>query len=101
MSASQDVWALGVMAYEAIVQVSPTLCTMEDVFECAHGHRPYPWELPTAEQPRVWRTSRLRALVAPCLSRDPTARPTSAALLGTITRVGQVTNLAGTHTPGQ
>jgi hypothetical protein len=81
------------MAFEAVTRRMPTLNSMGEVFDCALGVRPYPWELPPAEQPCEWRASRLRALVEPCFARDPAQRPSSAALLATVERVGQATSL--------
>ena len=80
IGAAQDVWALGVMAYEAIVG-AVTFSSIIDVGDCAVGVTQYPWDQPTEAQPVAWRRSRLRTLVAPCLARDPATRPTATALL--------------------
>ena len=90
---SHDIWALGLMAYEAIVQ-RPTLTMMADCFDCAFGRQKYPWELPSAEQPRAWRHSRLRALLLPCLARDAAQRPSASRLLERLQRMGQSTTMA-------
>jgi serine/threonine protein kinase len=92
ITAAQDMWALGVMAFEAIVQ-KQTLTTISDINECAHGRKLYPWELPAAEQPRAWRQSRLRSLVLPCLARDAAQRPASGELLAQVRRLGQATTM--------
>ena len=90
--AAQDVWALGVMAYEAIARTRTFNCA-RDTGPCAAGASQYPWERPPEEQPDAWRRSRLRALVAPCLARSPAARPTAASLLAEVSRLGQVTTM--------
>ena len=87
---SHDVWAVGMLAYEAIVQRT-TMAAMGDILDCAYGRRPYPWEAPADAQPPAWRQSRLRALLAPCLARDAAQRPTAAALLASISRMGHAT----------
>jgi serine/threonine protein kinase len=92
VSPAQDVWALGVMAFEVIVQ-RVTLTTMLDISECANGARPYPWEAEPAVQPPAWRQSRLRALLAPCLARDPAQRPTAAQLLQEVGRIGHASTM--------
>ena len=94
IGAAQDVWALGVMAYEAIVG-AVTFTSVEDIGACAAGVSQYPWERPSEGQPGTWRRSRLRALVAPCLARDPAARPTAAALLEEVSRIGHATTMQG------
>ena len=83
------------MAFEAVTQTMPVLTTISDVFDCALGVRAYPWERVSAEQPPAWRQSRLRALIEPCLARDPQARPSSATMLAAIERIGQASVTAG------
>jgi serine/threonine protein kinase len=87
VSPAQDVWALGVMAFESIVRCK-TLRTMGDIADCANGAQLYPWEAESAAQPPAWRQSRLRPLLAPCLSRDPAQRPTAAQLLAAVGSIG-------------
>ena len=79
-------------AFEAIAQ-RQTLSTMKEMYDCARGTAAYPWELPGAQQPRAWRHSRLRAVLLPCLSRDPDARPAAAELMRSVTRMGHATTL--------
>jgi serine/threonine protein kinase len=86
---SHDVYALGVMASEAIARQAAHVAT-SDIFACAASGRRYLWEEAAAEQPAPWRQSRLRALVEPCLARDAAARLTAAAL-AEIGRLGQAT----------
>jgi hypothetical protein len=45
-------------------------------------------EVPEQQQPYTWKYSRLRALLLPCLSRTPDKRPTAAALVARVTRIG-------------
>ena len=94
VSAAHDVWALAVMAYEAVAQ-QQVLHMTGQVFECALGAAQYPWECPEEAQPPAWRQSRLRAVLLPCLSRDTTARPSAAALLERVTCLGHETPSAG------
>ena len=90
VSPAQDMWALGVIAFEAIVgRVTFTLSA--DVRDCAHGQAAYAWELPRAQQPRAWQSSRLRRLLQPCLSREPRQRPVAEALLAAVTKMGHAT----------
>ena len=89
MDPAQDVWALALMAYEAIVG-GRTLQSITDVKLCAAG-QPYPWELPAAQQVPAWRSSRLRSLVEPCLTREAAARPSAAALAAAVSDLGHLT----------
>ena len=82
------------MAYEAIVG-AVTFTSLGDIGACAAGVAPYPWERPPEAQPDVWRRSRLRGFVTPCLARDPAARPPAAALLVAIGRMGHATTIQG------
>ena len=90
MSGAQDVWALGMMAYEAVVGCV-TFTSLEAIGGCAFGEAPYPWERPLSAQPAAWRRSRLRALVMPCLTRDPDERPAASDLLAGVSRLGHTT----------
>jgi serine/threonine protein kinase len=90
ISAAQGMWALGVMAFEALMG-TVTLRSRTDVFDCALGRSRFPWEAPESEQPLTWQQSRLRGLLMPCLARDPTRRPTDASLLVCIQRFGNAT----------
>lgn len=92
MTAAQDLWALGVIAYEAVVGAL-TFTSVAAIGECASEMTQYPWERPLEAQPSVWRRSKLRGLIAPCLSREPEARPSAAALLDALGRMGHATTL--------
>ena len=94
VSASHDVWALAVMAYEAVAQ-QQVLHMTGQVFECARGVAQYPWECPEEAQPPAWRQSRLRAVLLPCLSRDTGSRPSATTLLERVTCLGHETPSAG------
>jgi eukaryotic-like serine/threonine-protein kinase len=91
---AQDVWALAVMCYEATVG-AVTFTSVVDIGECAYGRAPYPWERPVQEQPTAWRRSRVRALVLPCLARDPARRPTAPQLIAELGRNGHATPMRG------
>ena len=90
MSGAHDMWAVGVMAYESLVG-HMALPTLSAIRACAAGGQPYPWELPAGKQAPAWRESRLRGLLAACLSRDPAERPTAAALAASVSNVGRAT----------
>ena len=53
---SQDIWALGVMAYEIIAgqPLFPRGSLSNLAYQCAAGDQPYPWERPQQEQPVPW-----------------------------------------------
>ena len=84
---SHDIWACGMLAYEAVTQTR-VLTSQSLVTQCAQGHAPYPWEVEAEQQPRVWLQSRLRAVMLPCLQREPAARPTAEQLYGSLSRLG-------------
>lgn len=85
---------MGVMVYEAVVG-HMALISLTIVRGCALGTRSYPWELPADQLEPAWRKSRLRGMVAACLSRDPAERPTAAALAASVSKVGHVTTMRG------
>lgn len=90
MDPAHDVFAVGVMAYEAICHARCAF-RLEYIAACAAGDEWYPWELPLRRQPPVWQSSRLRPLLEPCLRRDDAARPSAAALVQSVGRIGQTT----------
>ena len=95
--ALQDIWSLGVMVYEAITKgpTFPAGLRAADLYAYAAGGRPYPWEAPVQEQNLLWRQSRLRAAVTPCLSRDPAQRPSAKEIIDAIVRMSSATTWAG------
>ena len=93
VDAAHDVWALGQMAFEAIVGAetrhfrSPSPSPSGS--PASRGApRVLPWELPAEAQPAAWRESRLRTIVEPCLHRDPALRPSAAQLLARLHALG-------------
>ena len=92
-SPAVDMWAFGVIAFEAIAR-APALSAISAILRCARGRAAYPWEAPPAQQPRAWRHSRLRALLLPCLAREPAARPNAAAVLASVARIGRATTMS-------
>ena len=99
VSPAHDIWALGIIVYEATTQ-SRALTSREQVLECARGGALYPWEQPAAGQPSAWRQSRLRSTIMPCLARDAAVRPGAAQVLAGVSKFGQST-LATTAAAGQ
>lgn len=83
---SHDIWAVGVLAYEAIVK-RPALTSVNQVRACASGHEPYPWELPEDQQASEWHGSRVRGAAMPCLARVASERPDAQTLLSTMWRI--------------
>ena len=92
MSAAHDMWAVGVMAYEAVVG-HMAMSSISVIRACAAGRQAYPWEVPSGEQEPAWRKSRLRGIMATCLSRDPSVRPTAQALSAAVSNVGHATTM--------
>ena len=62
------------MAFEAICR-RLTFSSMREMYNCAANKQPYPWELPSAQQPKAWRHSRLRAVLRRLDRIVPGARP--------------------------
>ena len=92
-AAAQDVWALGVMVFEAFTR-KPAVDPFGGVEGCvalARGEKQYPWE--AAEQAQAFGGSRARQLVESCLERDPEQRPTAAALVNAITMISDKTKM--------
>jgi serine/threonine protein kinase len=85
---AQDIWALGVMAYECLTHstVFPTFRNPRIVFAVAAGQSKYPWEEDVLDE--TFRRSRARKLVLACLDRNPRSRVTAAELLKTIDAFG-------------
>ena len=83
-------WALGVMAYEAVVDEA-AVRSYSEVQDFATGSRRYPWEAPHAELPLRWRRSRLQPLLQTCLARDATHRPTASQLIVSVAQLGNST----------
>lgn len=80
-TAAQDIWALGVMVFEAFSREAavdpfggPRMCV-----RLAQGEEQYPWEGP--RKIRSFTDSRAHELVKACLDRDPEERPTAVTLV--------------------
>ena len=90
---AQDIWALGVMAFEA-VNGRRAIDSTPELFQCAAGSKLYPWDtakLDTA--PPQWRKSRLRPVIQACLARDPALRLTAAAVVSRVEHLWVQTSL--------
>jgi serine/threonine protein kinase len=90
---AQDIWALGVLIYEAL---SPgrLQCRAEVVYARATGQQVYPWEASDDQQPGTWRCSRLRPLAQRCLQRNPHHRLTVTEILEAFMTLGSENLLA-------
>lgn len=96
VSPAHDMWALGVMGFEAIVgSGARAMTTAPQLHRCAEGVEPYPWEAPVEQQPAPWRQARLlRGMLEPFLARKAGARPTAAALQASLESIGDVSSAA-------
>jgi serine/threonine protein kinase len=88
---AQDIWALGVMAYECLTHstVFPVYLEPRVVFAAASGQTKYPWETDVLNE--TFRRSRARQLIAACVTRDPRRRPTAEKLVKMIDNLGNNT----------
>ena len=90
----------GVIGYEVITRhVGPVVTSLTMARELAHGPRTYPWDLPADMQPVAWQTSRLRSVLAPCLERDPSLRPSAHEILSATACIGDATQTAPQTVP--
>jgi serine/threonine protein kinase len=90
---SLDMWAIGVILYECL-SGRPAFTfpgMIEEVFQCARGELPYPWERPSLELPEGWRKSKARSFFQTCLSREPAARPSAKQLLASMRKLSSST----------
>ena len=86
-AAAQDVWALGVMVFEAFTRmpgVDP-FCGAQGAKQLARGALQNPWESTHLEWPLD--AARARRVVLACLAREPASRPTAAALVRSISLI--------------
>jgi serine/threonine protein kinase len=86
-SEAHDIWALGVMVFEALCQEAaidpfggPPLCV-----RMAQGKEQYPWE--GRKKGGLFWDSRARDLVKACLARDPSIRPPAAEVVQRIRKI--------------
>ena len=87
VAAAHDVWALGVIAFEAVVG-HLAVQSLEQLFQCAQGKVPFPWDVSMlSEAPERWRYSRLRPLIEHCLAHDAAERPTAAEVMQQVERM--------------
>ena len=88
---AQDVWALGVMAYEALTHSSafPQFASAADIVAAAAGTHEYVWE--GASTLPAFAKSRARRLIGACLERDARKRPSAGHLLRMIDALGHET----------
>jgi serine/threonine protein kinase len=93
---SLDIWALGVIMFECLAGCPAFRIHsgVEEVFECAQGLQPYPWERPLEKIPEGWSKSRACTFFKSCLARDPAARPTANQLLKSLHKLSNTTSHA-------
>lgn len=88
---ASDIWALGVVAYEAMSgRGAHRFVSSEELAASAYGQRNYVWETPEGSTEQFVR-SRACHIVLQCLRREPERRPTAAQLLQMIDRVSNAT----------
>lgn len=93
VTASLDIWAVGVVVYEALTGThtfghSASLAALQ---LCSTGEELYPWERELTAQPEVWRKARCRSVFESCLSREPAKRPSALGLLRELHRMDHMT----------
>lgn len=79
---AEDIWALGVVAYEAIAstRVFSSVLDRGSAALCARGQRRYVWEVPGACS-KAFMRSNMREVVLRCLSRHAADRPAAVTVL--------------------
>jgi serine/threonine protein kinase len=90
-SAAMDIWALGVIVYEALTRqaaVDP-FGGVNFCLELAQGESKYPWE--DGEQAFEFRGSRARKVVEACLHRDPERRVAASDIVGSFRMISNRT----------
>lgn len=94
---SADIWALGVVAFEALTgqrlvgsnrsfsAVSSSFWNTEailpELYALAKGSSAYPWEVAVGRLPEAWAWCPSRVELQICLARNPVERPSAATLL--------------------
>ena len=89
-----DIWALGVMVYEALtgaLAFPPFRKRPVEVYEAAGGSARYPWE---SDRDVQFSRYRIRPVVEACLARDAAARPSAVQLIAQLDRLVNVTAAA-------
>jgi serine/threonine protein kinase len=90
---AHDMWAIGVMAYEALsfTRAFPTFQAADVIAACAAGRAKYVWEGRMEELAPPFAKSRLCDVVLSCLARNPDERPTAQQLRARVRSLGEVT----------
>lgn len=79
VEASQDVWALGMVAYELLTRsrAFPSGMAQQDICDQITGRAMLPWENEATKRKRLLQLKQLKPSVLACLSRNPAERPTA------------------------
>lgn len=77
VAAAHDIWALGVIAFEALTQLRG-FTEASAIYSCADGAQQYPWVNGGSTQ---WQASPLRQLVLGCVATQASERLSAAGVL--------------------
>ena len=90
---AQDIYSLGVMVFEALTHARalPAFGASSAAVAAATGAQQYPWELADDKLSPAFGRSKIRGMLAACLAREASARPTAARLCEQLIGIGDAT----------